>query len=154
MTLNLPPPAIITAIHGTCATAVQAHAQQAHSLIPLPASVERTVGEFVLTADTTICANQAMSDVGRYLKQTLARPTGFDLIQQEGGERDRAIIIETSTESSLGKEGYRLEIRPHHVVIQASKPAGAFYACQTLRQLLPVEIMAKQPPEKEIRCIR
>lgn len=43
-------------------------------------------------------------------------------------------------DTSLGTEGYRLDVRPGVITISAAAPAGAFYATQTLRQLLPSSI--------------
>ena len=45
----------------------------------------------------------------------------------------------------LGGEGYRLEVRPEAIVIEAPGTAGVFYGIQTLRQLLPIEIEERRP---------
>src|SRR5439155_1128821 len=42
--------------------------------------------------------------------------------------------------TSLGAEGYRLDVTLGRVAIRAPQPAGTFYAIQTLRQLLPPAI--------------
>ena len=39
--------------------------------------------------------------------------------------------------NSLGPEGYTLIVAPQRIDIKAASPAGVFYACQTLRQMLP-----------------
>jgi hexosaminidase len=44
------------------------------------------------------------------------------------------------TEQMMGPEAYLLEVSKNRIEIKAAKPAGFFYAVQTLRQLLPVEI--------------
>lgn len=48
-----------------------------------------------------------------------------------------AIRIKVSAEHRFGAEGYRLEVEPTGITIESSTDAGAFYAAQTLRQLLP-----------------
>jgi hexosaminidase len=52
---------------------------------------------------------------------------------------------------AVGPEGYTLSVRPDGITIRADAPAGAFYAVQTLRQLLPVawEYEALRPPRRE-----
>ena len=47
------------------------------------------------------------------------------------------IIIRT--DSSLPAEGYILDIKPENIIIQCSTDAGAFYAIQSLKQLIPVQ---------------
>lgn len=51
--------------------------------------------------------------------------------------RATATTVDPSLHADLGDEGYRLSVSPGGVVIRASTAAGAFYAGQTLRQLLP-----------------
>ena len=123
------------------------------ALIPLPVKVERGSGEFVLTGKTTILTDATMSGVGRYLAGTLQPVTGFKLAcKQSRSQRAGAITIRLDPGvAGLGDEGYRLEVKPDRAEIVASKPAGAFYACQTLRQLLPPEIMGQQGPSRDIR---
>ena len=48
-----------------------------------------------------------------------------------------ATTVDPSLHADLGDEGYRLSVSPGGVVIRAATAAGAFYAGQTLRQLLP-----------------
>ena len=42
-------------------------------------------------------------------------------------------------DGSLADEGYILEIRPENILISAKTGAGAFYAVQTLKQIIPVQ---------------
>lgn len=124
----------------------------APALIPLPIKMERGDGEFVLAGRTAIVADPAMRDEGRYLAEMLRPATGFSLVLQEDKTpRAGAIALLAVADADLGDEGYRLRIEPDRVVISAAKPAGAFYACQTLRQLLPPVIMGKRRPSTEIR---
>jgi len=121
-------------------------ANQGVSLIPLPVKLKRGEGEFVLTATTKVRTDTTMREVGKYLKASLRPATGFEFAWQESDETPGAINVHVTAERAVAKnkEGYRLEVKPDRVVISASTPAGAFYACQTLRQLLPPEIMSAQ----------
>ena len=122
-----------------------AKTEGAITLIPWPAKLERRTGDFTVTAGTVIRTDSAMREVGRYLAESLRAATGFELaLQENGGNQTGAIEIVGDANAGGGDEGYRLEVRPDRVVIAASKPAGAFYACQTLRQLLPAEIMGSK----------
>jgi len=52
------------------------------------------------------------------------------------------------TDAQLPDEAYSLEVKKSGIEIKAAKPAGFFYAIQTLRQLLPAEIESSQKQEK------
>ncbi|MEI6677434.1 MAG: beta-N-acetylhexosaminidase [Mariniphaga sp.] len=53
-----------------------------------------------------------------------------------------------NTDPSLATEAYALDVSKNGIGIKAAKPAGFFYAMQTLRQLLPAEIESSQKQEK------
>ncbi len=112
------------------------------SVVPQPVHLARTPGAFVLTARAVITTDPAMRDVGYALADYVLPATGYRLpVRASGGGATAVISIRTdSALARLGDEGYRLRVTPSGVTIRAFKPAGAFYAVQTLRQLLPVEI--------------
>ena len=113
------------------------------SIIPRPASLTVGRGTFTLSPRTTIWTDRADSAVARGLARDLAPATGYDLAVRVGapGSGQRIVIRHASArDMTLGPEGYRLEVTPNAITITAAAPAGAFYATQTLRQLLPVQI--------------
>ena len=54
------------------------------------------------------------------------------------------IHLSAGLEQGLGKEGYRLTVREDAIDLKANTTTGVFYAIQSLRQLLPVEIESAQ----------
>ncbi|HYT84243.1 MAG TPA: beta-N-acetylhexosaminidase [Gemmatimonadales bacterium] len=112
------------------------------SIIPQPVRLERTSGAFTLTAATVITTDAGTRDVGAALADYVFPATGYRLpVRATPGGAVRTIAIRLDpTLAGLGDEGYRLRVTPTAVTIRASQPAGAFYAVQTLRQLLPVAI--------------
>ncbi|HMG19275.1 MAG TPA: family 20 glycosylhydrolase, partial [Gemmatimonadales bacterium] len=118
---------------------------QSLAVIPQPVRVDRTPGAFVLTARSVISTDAPMRSVGYALADYVAPATGYRL---PVGAPVGVISIRTDTTlARLGDEGYRLVVTPAGVTIRAAKPAGAFYAVQTLRQLLPVEIFREAKVE-------
>ncbi|MFI5229002.1 MAG: beta-N-acetylhexosaminidase [Gemmatimonadales bacterium] len=124
------------------------------SIIPRPASLVRHAGTFTLTARTAIWADHADSAVAERFARGLAPATGFALRVHFGtaphGKTATSLSRIAFTrapkrDTSLGPEGYRLEVRPGVTSITASAAAGAFYATQTIRQLLPPEIFRSAP---------
>src|SRR2546423_1657682 len=117
-------------------------------IIPRPAHITRQTGAFTLTAATTITTDRATHALGELLGDYLFPATGFRLTVRTGGAAPGAAVISIrldSTLARLGDEGYRLDVRPTRIAIRAYRPAGAFYALQTLRQLLPPEIFRQAP---------
>jgi hexosaminidase len=115
------------------------------AVIPRPSEMTTGRGVFRLTARTTIVADRGDSMVARRLARDLAPATGFTLPVQVGSSAptsgSRIVFRRTAArDTSLGAEGYRLDVKPGVVTITSATPAGAFYATQTIRQLLPPAI--------------
>ena len=62
-------------------------------------------------------------------------------------KKSAAAQILVSLDSSLAPEGYTLQVKNDGIAISVSKPAGLFYALQTLKQLMPRNVMAVVPCE-------
>ena len=56
---------------------------------------------------------------------------------------DAHIVLDI--DSSLSEEAYTLDVYEKRIDIRAAKPAGFFYALQTLKQLMPRNVMAGVP---------
>ena len=124
------------------------------SIIPLPVMVaESTDGTqyFTITSQTTIAISEGIEEVGQYLQDMLIPATGFQLavkLTHSNALPDDNFIslnILSSHNPELGSEGYLLEIKESWIAISSNRPAGIFYAIQTLRQLLPPSIEARTP---------
>ncbi len=75
------------------------------------------------------------------------KSAGWKLQVALGGDQGSDQVY-FKTDLTLPAEGYTLEVQKKRIEIKASKPAGFFYALQTLRQLLPAEIESIQKQEK------
>jgi hexosaminidase len=107
-------------------------------VIPKPISANATGKTFVITENTTIVADLSsteLGDVANYLAENLKTLTGLSLNVAAKSE-EGAILLRLSGASSLGDEGYELQIDEKQVKIIANKPAGLFYGIQTLRQII------------------
>jgi len=117
-------------------------------VIPRPQSVKSAKGIFTLTAKTVIVTDRADSAVAQHFAFSLAPSTGFALTVRLGSASSGNRIVfrrAAARDTSLGDEGYRLDVKPGVVTITSTKSAGAFYATQSLRQLLPPEIFRDAP---------
>ena len=119
----------------------------AHAIIPRPTSITLVEGSsFVVdTATMVMVAPGAGAEVERVAMHVLAllgRPASTAPRRLVAADTipARSIYLRLSDEPTLGDEGYRLDVTPALVTITARRPAGLFYAVQTMRQLLPVSI--------------
>ena len=118
------------------------------AIIPRPMKMEVQAGTFNITPKTTIIVTSGARRIGQYLSELLAPATGFKLKVRKLSQMKRranCIVLRTVTDKNhLGPEGYELKVLKDRVLIDAPKPAGLFYACQSLRQLLPPAIESKE----------
>jgi len=134
--------ALLSVILTSCCVAL---AQAEISIIPKPAKMAVSGGEFTLSAKTAIVADASLAKV---LKDALATATGYDLeTVASGGDNSVALTLDAKLADKLGDEGYTLSVTKSGVTIQAATEAGSFYGIQTLRQLLPPEIYSSKKVE-------
>lgn len=117
------------------------------SVVPMPAVVKPLPGKFVLAADTAIVSDEKCRPAAEYLANLISPPTGVKYAVRTAAKKgSKANVIRfkfKAGKNNLGDEGYSLMITKRLVEITANTPAGAFYAVQTLRQLLPPQIESR-----------
>jgi hexosaminidase len=113
------------------------------SIIPRPRHEELRPGRFTLDAHARLFVDRGLEIAGARLAaliaNTLGRPASAVASPQSAGS-SIALLLDPTARDSLGGEGYRLSIQPGRIEMRAATQAGALYAVQSLRQLLPVEI--------------
>lgn len=110
------------------------------SLMPLPAKVAWQPGTFTLTTATTVLACEAALPATALLVEDLARTVGAPLrvtAAARPAPGAGSIVFLAAEGKPLPAESYDLQVQPDRILIHAADAAGMFYACQTLRQLLP-----------------
>ena len=112
---------------------------QGVDIVPRPLHVETAADSFRLRSDMTIGSCEALAPQARYLQETLAGPTGWDLELRPGARR-ADIRLTLADSASLPAEGYRLTVERRGVSIEEADAAGAFYGVQSLLQLFPPEV--------------
>ena len=118
---------------------VGSYAANSVSLIPLPKKVEMTDGEFVfgkqINAFVTPFAQELFDD---FVKD-FTSATNITIKQIRNSNKAQ---LELHKAPSFAPEAYSLNVSTTKITIHASEPAGFFYALQTLKQLLPRNVMA------------
>lgn len=114
------------------------------TLFPQPQQLERQPGDFTLNAHTRVFA--ADGALGDMLANYLRPVTGFDLpvhpLDDDIREDATNAILLVPSADLVDAEAYQLNVRPERVTLRAGGRRGFLYAMQTLRQLLPPQILA------------
>lgn len=113
-------------------------------LIPKPQSIELKTGSFKIDKNTTIYFEPEFEIAENFLQDFLQSGAGFSL--KKASEKEANIIFEK--DASQPSEGYLLDISNLKISVKASDASGAFYAVQTLRQLLPPELEKSLAPKE------
>ena len=105
------------------------------ALIPYPVALTEGEGAFVFTEKTVIAlGDKEMEPVAREFVSLFTKPAGFTPKLKVNSKKGEVHLLK---DDSLQEEGYALEVTPQKIVVRAAGVKGAFYALQTLRQLLP-----------------
>ena len=133
------------------------------SIIPKPAEMQIEEGEFSFGGKVVICypehSNKEVDNVLDNFVEELKETTGVKLkkstpkkeklqnweVTKYSKKADAHIVI--YIDEYMLKEAYRLSVTPKRINIAASTPAGFFYAFQTLKQLMPRNVMAGVPDD-------
>ena len=127
----------------SCARPQEAREPQ---IIPQPAFIQTADGVFTIDRNTPIYIDEGDSALLRtvgFLNDKLSKAAGWTLNViaddplRHGNEKGLFWL-----DAGLPKEAYNLYINPDRVVVEFGSGAGAFYALQTLLQLLPDAIFA------------
>ncbi len=133
---------IITSL--SCKEYSKADIKSEIKIIPRPSKISVLNGTFELTNKTSVKACSDLLLQAEQLRTYLSPASGFILPVNKRITGGNLIELKLSDKlSSLGEEGYKLNITSKKVLISAYKSNGIFYGIQTLRQMLPDEILRK-----------
>lgn len=117
------------------------------SIIPKPLEASQSEGSFTLLESTSIRHHKDLRIEAELLASAIERATGF-----KPSLYDESLKIKLSQPIHLtlgkdgeAKEGYELTVTKAGIQIKGNDSAGAFYGCQSLIQLIPVD-GAKEVP--------
>ena len=120
--------------------------ENTHTIIPRPVEYTRLSGSFDITPVTTVTfSTKEARDAADLLAARLNNTTGFSLTPTQGKSGTISIVLNDKPLKTIGNEGYTLESGANGILITANRPAGLFYAVQTLMQLLPPAVESPSP---------
>ena len=114
------------------------------SILPQPQAIRVDEGVFEIGKATKIymdpCTDE-MKRVAGFINEKFAKAAGFELEIVDRMPEENFIAF---MNAGMPTESYVINAKPHGVFIDYGDGAGAFYAVQTLFQLLPTEIYAQE----------
>ncbi|WP_432709611.1 beta-N-acetylhexosaminidase [Pedobacter sp.] len=113
-------------------------------IIPVPVSVQKSNGTFVLDKTVVLVAeNTKYQKHADLLNAFITTKGGFSLREVKKAERkQQAIILSSEGADQLPAEGYKISITKNRITL-IGKDAGLFYAVQSLMQLMPEKAAEK-----------
>ncbi|WP_028871852.1 beta-N-acetylhexosaminidase [Psychroserpens burtonensis] len=124
------------------------YATEIPQIIPAPNTLTINEGYFLLDSTIGIAYDDNFKISGDFLRKYLQKGSTIELTDSN----DIQFKLDDTIENP---EGYQLDIQPSAIIIKAKTDQGAFYAVQTLRQLLPPEFENGSFSEENlsIQCI-
>ena len=112
-----------------------------HNIIPAPVKYEMNEGSFVIDKSVSIetqnINTKNLKAIKLFQKYLLDLGIESDFVKRKAGSII-SINMNNKYDSTLGDEGYKLEVNENRIVLNANKEAGVFNGLQTLKQLFPV----------------
>lgn len=118
------------------------------NLTPRPKSMTLGQGSYTLPqgfkVSTAGLDSEMAAEASRFVEAVNAA-TALGAATTDGAAADVTI----AKSPSVAPEGYNLDITPAGVTIEASTPCGLYFAFQTIKKILPPNVMAGKPAESE-----
>lgn len=121
------------------------------SLIPQPVSLVKGAGYFTLPASAVIIApkNEEVKRMATDIAAKLSKGINKITVKEGAAVQPKSIILLLVNDKSIRKDGYRLKVTTSGVSLSANDPSGIFYGIQTLLQLFPGTVEAKNDLSKK-----
>lgn len=121
-----------------------------NNIIPAPVSYQNSGSMFMLDNRVSIdvrTENAEVQQIAKLFACVISKNNTslpFKKVETPSStDKSIVFILNQTPDAKLKDEGYELEVTENSIRLQANKPAGLFNATQTLRQLFPAEMEAK-----------
>ncbi len=125
------------------------------ALIPQPVSLIKGTGYFTLPANTMIISpkNEEVKRMAEDFAAKLSKGMNKVAVKEGTAVQPKSITLLLVNDKSIRKDGYRLKVTTTGVSLSANEPTGIFYGIQTLLQLFPGTVEAKNDLAKKDKWV-
>ncbi|NVO21264.1 MAG: beta-N-acetylhexosaminidase [Bacteroidetes bacterium] len=123
-----------------------------HGIIPLPKSVISSEGYLKIDSTTVIVNNTIFTRAIDLIENTFSDIMRVKIERKDNPGTGANIIF--TLDGNLLEEQYQLEIGKQDINIRAGSPRAAFYAAQSLRQMVWNACAGKKVNEIELGCLK
>ena len=103
------------------------------NVIPIPNNALKAEGFFEINSETNLEFEKSLESSAKFLNQHLKKGMKYELSDKSDGN---SIVFAIDTNITT-PESYKITVDEEKLLIESSDDKGAFYAVQTIRQLLP-----------------
>jgi len=112
----------------------QAQTVQVHGIIPLPLNVELSDGNLVIDKNIILVNNTQFQPAVSVVESALIQVFGSSNTKNElpAGKTN----IRFTSDNTMDSSAYQIDITSKGIIVKAKSPVGAFYAAQSIRQMI------------------
>ncbi len=107
---------------------------QSHGIIPLPKSVEFLAGKLIIDKNAIFLREDKFGYANKIIDDALSMALSEEI--NSGTDTIGKVTIRYVIETSLAEEGYEIKISEKGIKLLVKTTKGAFYAAQTLSQMM------------------
>lgn len=127
-----------------CAVALQTVASNREiSIIPQPQEMKAGEGDFTFKKTTKVFvpvyANDSIKMVADRFGADLKVAAGIRFVAAKNAKKADIVLF---LDKNMSAEAYQLNVEKKQISVRASHPQGFFYAFQTLKQMMPANVLA------------
>lgn len=146
--------AVLFFVLASCSRGMRPQNQElvgSHGIIPLPMTADFRPGSLILDSSVVITGADIFASAIKVTDETL----GMALINRKGiaSSTHGQAMIRFNSDNSLSEEGYEIHISDSGIVLSAKTARGAFYAAQSLRQMIWEITRGEKQESVEVRYI-
>lgn len=116
--------------------------QQFVNLTPVPRSMQTHDGELLLPSQFAVSTAGLSQDMTAEVEKFISSFNAATGYSASATTQPEAFVTVSETTEMQEEEGYQLNITTEGIHIEAATPTGLFYAFQSIRKMLPPNVMA------------